>query len=243
MLTKNGIKIITSLGSKKYRQKYNLFVVEGVKNVKEVLKSSIKVKEIYCTNENLWKNERVKTISISDQDLKKISFLANPNEVLAVCELPEQSNFVVENGLILMLDSINDPGNLGTIIRLADWFGIKQIICSKETVDLYNPKVVMSTMGSFSRVEVIYTDLLEVLENYTNPILGTFMDGESIYNYQFPADCLIVMGNEANGISPEVQAKITSKISIPAIGNQTESLNVAMATSITLGEFFSQKLR
>lgn len=243
MLTKNAIKLITSLSSKKFRQKYNLFVVEGVKNVKEVLKSPIKVRDLYTTNPNFDTSATQNIFYISENELKKISFLTNPNEVLAVCEIPAHQPKINENGIKIVLDTINDPGNLGTIIRLADWFGIKQIICSKETVDLYNPKVIMSTMGSFSRVEVIYTDLAEVFASYPHSILGTFMEGESIYQYNFPENAMIVMGNEANGISPELQQYISQKISIPAFGKSTESLNVAMATSIVVGEVFSQKMR
>ncbi len=243
MLTKNAMKIITSLGSKKYRQKYNLFVVEGVKNVKEVLKSNITVKELYTTNQNFDAKINLPVHYLSPNELKKISFLSTPNECLAVCEIPPQRSIAPIKGLTLVLDTINDPGNLGTIIRLADWFGITQIICSKETVDVYNPKVIMSTMGSFARVAVHYTDILEVIENYKFPILGAFMEGESIFQFPFPENAMLVMGSEAHGISKAVEDKITNKISIPAIGKQTESLNVAMATSIIVGEYFSQKLR
>lgn len=243
MLTKNAMKIITSLGSKKYRQKYNLFVVEGVKNVKEVLKSNITVKELYTTNQNFDAKINLPVHYLSPNELKKISFLSTPNECLAVCEIPPQRSIAPIKGLTLVLDTINDPGNLGTIIRLADWFGITQIICSKETVDVYNPKVIMSTMGSFARVAVHYTDILEVIEKYKYPILGAFMEGESIYQFPFPENAMLIMGSEAHGISKAVEDKITNKISIPAIGKQTESLNVAMATSIIVGEYFSQKLR
>ncbi|ADX67381.1 tRNA/rRNA methyltransferase (SpoU) [Weeksella virosa DSM 16922] len=243
MLTKNAMKIITSLGSKKYRQKYNLFVVEGVKNVKEVLKSNITVKELYTTNQNFDAKGNLPVHYLSPNELKKISFLSTPNECLAVCEIPPQRSIAPVKGLTLVLDTINDPGNLGTIIRLADWFGITQIICSKESVDVYNPKVIMSTMGSFARVAVHYTDILEVIENYKYPILGAFMEGESIFQFPFPENAMLVMGSEAHGISKAVEDKITNKISIPAIGKQTESLNVAMATSIIVGEVFSQKMR
>ncbi|CAM2876707.1 TrmH family RNA methyltransferase [Weeksella virosa] len=237
------MKIITSLGSKKYRQKYNLFVVEGVKNVKEVLKSNITVKELYTTNQNFDAKGNLPVHYLSPNELKKISFLSTPNECLAVCEIPPQRSIAPVKGLTLVLDTINDPGNLGTIIRLADWFGITQIICSKESVDVYNPKVIMSTMGSFARVAVHYTDILEVIENYKYPILGAFMEGESIFQFPFPENAMLVMGSEAHGISKAVEDKITNKISIPAIGKQTESLNVAMATSIIVGEVFSQKMR
>lgn len=243
MLTKNAIKIITSLGSKKFRQKYNLFVVEGVKNVKEVLKSPIKIQDLYTTNPNFESEGVANIYHISEAELKKISFLTTPNEVLAVCRIPSFDASMSYEGLKIMLDTVNDPGNLGTIIRLADWFGVSEIICSKETVDLYNPKVIMSTMGSFTRVKLCYTDLSTYLKDYPYPVLGTFMEGESIYAYDFPEDVMILMGNEANGISEGLMTGIDHKIGIPSFGQSTESLNVAMATSIVLGEIFSQKCR
>lgn len=242
MLSNNVIKIITSLGSKKYRQKYNLFVVEGVKNIGEVIKSSIKVKELFIT-EDLWPEEKsIKKTMIDDKDLKKISYLTTPNVGLALCELPENPILNDFEGLAIALDDIRDPGNLGTIVRLADWFGVEHIFCTKESVDLYNPKVIMSTMGSFSRVNVHYIDLKEYLKNYNGNIFGTFMEGESIYENQLPQNGILVMGNEANGISKEIENLTSHKISIPFFGKKgnTESLNVAVATSVILGEFKSQ---
>ncbi len=245
MLSNNVIKIITSLGSKKYRQKYDLFIVEGVKNVGEVIKSSIKVKEIFLT-EDLWPEAKgIKKTLIDEKDLKKISQLTTPNVALALCELPQNPVLENFNGLALALDDIRDPGNLGTIIRLADWFGIAHILCTKESVDLYNPKVIMSTMGSFSRVKVHYIDLEDYLANYDGNIFGTFMEGDSIYENKLPQDGILVMGNEANGISAAIEKLTTHKISIPFYGKNgnTESLNVAVATSIILGEFKSQLSR
>lgn len=245
MLSNNVIKIITSLGSKKHRQKNNLFIVEGVKNVSEVIKSSIKVKELFLT-EDLWpETKSIKKTLIDEKDLKKISYLTTPNIALALCELPEIPKLETFSGLVLALDDIRDPGNLGTIVRLADWFGIEHILCTKESVDLYNPKVIMSTMGSFSRVKVHYIDLVDYLTNYKGNIFGTFMEGESIYESKLPQEGILVMGNEANGISKEVENLTTHKISIPFFGKNgnTESLNVAVATSIILGEFKSQICR
>jgi RNA methyltransferase, TrmH family len=245
MLSNNVIKIITSLGSKKYRQKYNLFVVEGVKNIGEVIKSSIKVKELFIT-EDFWPEaSSIKKTFIDEKDLKKISYLTTPNVGLALCELPDNPKLEQFNGLALALDDIRDPGNLGTIVRLADWFGIEHVLCTKESVDLYNPKVIMSTMGSFSRVNVHYIDLAEYLSNYQGNIFGTFMEGESIYENELPQDGILVMGNEANGISKTIENLTTHKISIPFFGvkENTESLNVAVATSVILGEFKSQLTR
>ena len=245
MLSNNVIKIITSLGSKKYRQKYNLFVVEGVKNIGEVIKSSIKIKELFIT-EDLWPEiSSIKKTIIDEKDLKKISFLTTPNVGLALCELPETEGLNELSGLTIALDDIRDPGNLGTIVRLADWFGVENIICTKESVDLYNPKVIMSTMGSFSRVKVHYIDLESFLSTYNGNIFGTFMEGESIYGNTLPQNGVLVMGNEANGISKEIEKLTTHKISIPFFGanGNTESLNVAVATSVILGEFKSQLLK
>lgn len=242
MLSNNVIKIITSLGSKKYRQKYDLFVVEGVKNIGEVIKSSINIKELFIT-EDLWPNEKgIKKTFIDDKDLKKISYLSTPNVGLALCELPKNKGEINLNGLTIALDDIRDPGNLGTIIRLADWFGVENILCTKESVDIYNPKVIMSTMGSFSRVKIHYIDLESFLKNYEGNIFGTFMEGQSIYENKLPQEGILVMGNEANGISHAIEKLTTNKLSIPFFGKNgsTESLNVAVATSVILGEFKSQ---
>ncbi|WP_333662614.1 RNA methyltransferase [Chishuiella changwenlii] len=242
MLSNNVIKIITSLSSKKYRQKYNLFVVEGVKNIGEVIKSSIKIKELFIT-EDFWPDENsIKKTYIDEKELKKISFLSTPNVGLALCELPSNDENIKLNGLTIALDDIRDPGNLGTIIRLADWFGVENILCTKESVDLYNPKVVMSTMGSFTRVKVHYIELESFLSTYKGNIFGTFMEGESIYEQKLPQEGILVMGNEANGISKPIENLTTNKLSIPFFGKNgsTESLNVAVATSVILGEFKSQ---
>lgn len=243
MLTNNDTKLINSLVKKKFRQKYNKFVVEGVKNIKEVLNSSIYVEKIYSIDDT-FNDFPSKNILITERELKKISQLVTPNTALAVCEIPQEKN-IQKNGFIIALYDIRDPGNLGTIIRMADWFGIQQIVCSKETVDLYNPKVIQSTMGSFIRVQINYTDLEEFFETYSHPILGTFMDGENLYKTKLPEKAVLLMGNEANGISEKLESFVTQRLSIPRMGKlqQTESLNVAMATSIILGERASTMFR
>ena len=240
MLTNSDSKLINSLVKKKFRQKYNKFTVEGVKIIQELLKNDYAIDKIYTT-ELFETNTDVNQILISEAELKKISQLVQPNTALALCEIPKEKNLNL-NGLILALDDVRDPGNLGTIIRLADWFGIEQILCSHQTVDLYNQKVIQSTMASFTRVQVNYVDLKEIFSTYENPILGTFMDGNNIYKTDLPSDAIIIMGNEANGISDELIPFITDKITIPRFGNlqQTESLNVAMATGIILSEFVSK---
>lgn len=236
MLTNNDSKLIHSLVKKKFRQKYNKFVVEGVKNIKEVINSSIQIDTIYTTEEIFApKNFQCKTIHA--KDLKKISQLVSPNVALAVCEIPAPQP-IQKEGFILALDDVRDPGNLGTILRMADWFGIDQIICSEQTVDLYNPKVIQASMSSFLRVQVNYVDLGSFFSSYEHPILGTFMEGENVYQTQFPTQGVLLMGNEANGISENLCQMVTQKITIPRLGNlqATESLNVAMATSMILGE-------
>lgn len=243
MLTNNDTKLINSLVKKKFRQKYNKFVVEGVKNIKEVLNSSIYVEKIYSIDDT-FDDYPSKNVLITERELKKISQLVTPNTALAVCEIPQEKN-IQKNGFIIALDDIRDPGNLGTIIRMADWFGIQQIVCSKKTVDLYNPKVIQSTMGSFIRVQINYTDLEQFFETYSHSILGTFMDGDNLYKTTLPENAVLLMGNEANGISEKLESFVTQRLSIPRMGKlqQTESLNVAMATSVILGERASTMFR
>jgi TrmH family RNA methyltransferase len=238
MLTKNDIKLITRLKQKKYRIQEGLFVVEGVKTIKEFLGSAFELHQIYTTETfNLLTD--LETI-ISETDLKKISFFTNPNTALALFKLPETISDRGDSGLIVALDAVNDPGNLGTIIRLCDWFGVSKLVCSKDTVDCYNPKVVQSTMGSLARIEIVYTDLEYYLGAAKLPIYGTFMDGENVYKTsKLPQSGILVMGNEANGISSNIEALVSKRLAIPRFGNlqETESLNVATATAILLSEF------
>lgn len=188
----------------------------------------------------LWAGQAVETIS--EQELRKISFLQHPRDSVALVEIPE-AQFLPDINLQLVLDGIQDPGNFGTIIRLADWFGIEQVVCSEDTVDLYNPKAVMATMGSFTRVNVVYTDINAFLSESPNVNLGTDMDGESIYSFAFPERMNIVLGNEGSGMRPETESLIRHQITIPRFGKAkaTESLNVSMAAGIILGQIFSAK--
>lgn len=236
MLSKSQIKLITSLKQKKYRQQHGFFVVEGVKTIKELLQSHLVLHALYTTEPfNIdAKNE----VLISETDLKRISFLTTPNTALAIFEIP-QPQPIEKKGLIVALDAVRDPGNLGTIIRLCDWFGVKDLVCSNETVDCFNPKVVQATMGSITRVAINYIDLADFLKSTNLPIFGAFMEGENVYTKRLPENGILVMGNEANGISKEVEAMITDKIAIPRFGDlqATESLNVSTATAILLSEF------
>jgi TrmH family RNA methyltransferase len=238
MVSKNQIKLITSLQQKKYRIANKLFFAEGVKGIQELLDSDFELDHLYTTQNDFDEVSKEKKTIISENDLKKITALATPNSCLAVFKMPTEKP-VLETGLIVALDSIRDPGNLGTILRLCDWFGIQQVLCSKETVDVYNPKVVQATMGSIARVNINYIDLNAFLATTKLPVFGTFMDGANIYKSELPKQGIIIMGNEANGISTELEKLVTSRLTIPRFGNlqKTESLNVATATAIVLSEF------
>ena len=238
MVSKNQIKLITSLQQKKYRNTNKLFFAEGVKVIQELLQSNFELEHLYSTQDDFEEVSKAKKTLIDDNDLKKISALSTPNTCLAVFKMPVEKN-IIESGLIVALDSIRDPGNLGTILRLCDWFGINQLLCSKETVDIYNPKVVQATMGSIARVNVNYIDLNAFIARTKLPVFGTFMDGENIYKINLPQEGIIVMGNEANGISAELEKLIQNRLTIPRFGDiqKTESLNVATATAIILSEF------
>ena len=238
MLSKNQIKLITSLQQKKYRKQHQLFFAEGIKVIEELLVSKFELQAIYTTELLDFDVATDKIHTINTNELKKISALTTPNTCLAVFKIPIEKK-LEENGLIVALDNVRDPGNLGTIIRLCDWFGITQLICSTETVDIYNPKVIQATMGSIGRVAVFYQDLAAFLKKTQLPVFGTFMEGENVYQKSLPQNGILVMGNEANGISESVSKSITQKLTIPRFGKlqQTESLNVATATAILLSEF------
>jgi TrmH family RNA methyltransferase len=192
MLTAHTIKILQSLDKKKFRQKYNLFLVEGNKIIRELPDSRFKIKEIFSTDPQKLDRMEAPVTHISENELKKISFLQNPKDSVAVCYLhPEEKT--EDKNLQLVLDGIQDPGNLGTMIRLADWFGIEQIICSEDTVDFYNPKVIMASMGSFTRVNIVYTNLTEYLSETENINIGTDMDGENIYSFERPEKMNLIL--------------------------------------------------
>ena len=238
MVSKNQIKLISSLHQKKQRIAHQLFIAEGIKGVQELLDASFELEHLYTTqNDFETVSNSLKTL-VSEADLKKISALATPNTCLAVFKMPKEKQ-ITTSELIVALDAVRDPGNLGTIMRLCDWFGIHQLICSKETVDIYNPKVVQATMGSIARVNVSYVDLNDFLTTTSLPVFGTFMNGDNIYKASLPQVGIIVMGNEANGISSELEKIIKNRLTIPRFGaiQKTESLNVATATAIVLSEF------
>jgi len=253
MISKNKIKLIKSLALKKQRQKEQLFVVEGDKNVLEVLSSeNFRVSEIYGTESFLATNKRLvspagRIITVTPEEIKKASLLKNPQNALALCLIPEQENKVPRvNDFSIFLDGLQDPGNLGTIIRICDWFGIYSLFCSPETVDVYNPKVIQASMGSFCRVKLHYTafdTLADMLTRSGIPLFGTFTDGLNIYTERLPEKALVVFGNEGSGISDETAGKIKYRISVPSFGktpDRAESLNVAVAAGIICSEFKRQ---
>ena len=238
MVSKNQIKRITSFQQKKYRQEHQMFIAEGVKVIQELLQSNFVLEHLYITETIFEKVSIAQKTMVNEQYMKRISALSSPSSCLAIFKIPAVNN--IENkGLIIALDDIRDPGNLGTIIRLCDWFGVKQVLCSQETVDVYNPKVIQATMGSIARVNVNYVDLNAYLSKSILPAFGTFMDGENLYKADLPKEAILILGNEANGISSSLEKIIKTRIAIPRFGDiqQTESLNVATATAIFLSEF------
>lgn len=243
MVSKNTIKFIKSLRLKKFRQKYNKFIVEGDKMLREILlQDKLKIDSLFAvsswieTNSSLFQLPQDKVINVSQMQLKQISALKTPNKVLAIIEIPLcilcQQN--LKNNLNLYLDDIQDPGNLGTILRIADWFGIQQVICSKGTVDVYNEKVIQSTMGAFLRIKTPIVELDELKSKFpVIPIYGALMKGKSIFSTTFSKNGILVIGNEGKGISHENQKLLTHRITIPKAEDAgAESLNAAVATGI-----------
>lgn len=238
MLSKNQIKLITSLKQKKYRLQHQLFVAEGKKTILEFLNSKLQLNQLFTTTLEFDVSDVLQT-TITPKELNTISFLKTPNMALAVFKIskPKPIDF---SKLIIALDDVRDPGNLGTIIRLCDWFGVKDLVCNTDTVDCYNPKVIQATMGSIIRVNVSYLDLEGFLSAQKGiQKFGAFMNGETIYNLKLPNSGILVLGNEANGICKQVEFQITDRISIPRFGDiqEAESLNVANVAAILLSEF------
>ena len=235
MLSKNELKQIKQLASKKYRSKTGLFVAEGIKVVREFCDSGWKPQAVYSVNDL----DFVSFTKVDKTTLDKITHFSTASSILAIFKLPEQKEYSSDE-FSVALDSISDPGNLGTIIRLCNWFGIKNIICSNDTVDCFNPKVVQSTMGSIARVNCYYCDLEIFLSNQTTPIYGACLEGTPYYTHDFDAKGLLVMGSESHGISPKIEKLLNKKITIPPAsdGAHPESLNVAIASAIILGEIY-----
>ena len=244
MISKNQQKFIRQLEQKKYRKREGLFVAEGTKVVGDLLKRYTP-EAIYSTQQ--WQApDGITPQIVTDEELQRISFQQHPQQVLALFPIPSQAGdyphkLLNEQTLTLALDGVQDPGNLGTIIRIADWFGVNTLICSEDTADAWNPKVVQATMGSLARVNIIYTSLTTLLDYLPDnfPVYGTFLDGKDIYTEQLTSGGLIIMGNEGNGISEEVRQRVNHRLLIPNFhqGETADSLNVAIATAITCSEF------
>ncbi len=248
MISKARLKYIHSLERKKIRKEEGVFVAEGPKVVGDLLQV-LPVKMVVATTDWLEQHasslSHAEVIDVSEDELRKVSFLQHPQDVLAVFPQKESLHAFDSRQCALALDDIQDPGNLGTIIRIADWFGIERVYCSLSTVDVYSPKVVQATMGSIARVNVEYVDLVEFIDSLPDdyPVYGTFLDGENIYSRPLTPNGLIVMGNEGNGISPQVAERVNRRLLIPNYpeGRDTaDSLNVAIATAITCAEFRRQ---
>lgn len=240
MLSKARIKFIKSLQLKKYRKQEQCFTVQGEKSVLETLRSALQVRALYATADftgrhvDVLDRFRGELIRVTENDLALLGEYATNNAALAVVGIPEDTAFIPRaDEFVLMLDDVRDPGNLGTIIRTADWYGITHVVASEETADIYNSKVIQSSMGSFTRVRVYYTHLVEFLRQRTLPVYGTFLHGENVHTFSFGKGGIVVVGNEANGISPDVEKFVTHKITIPAFG-KAESLNAAIATAVVL---------
>ena len=232
MITKKELKEINLLGTKKGRKIQQRFVVEGKKSVAEFIDAGFQQHGLYSISAS--PDEGV--VLVTEKEMQKMSFLKNASPTLGVFAIPQKKSIPLK-GRILVLDQVADPGNLGTILRVCDWFGIKHIIGSLDTVDCYNPKVVQASMGSLARVDCHYTDLQAFLSNDLRPVYGTYLEGTSVYGATLPEDAILVMGSEANGISEKVGSFIDHKITIPRKGSKgPESLNVAIATALILGE-------
>ncbi len=247
MLSKNKIKYIHSLELKKHRKEESTFLAEGNKLVSELLQA-FPCRLLLATREWLQSSpsfQAMETIEVTKEELSKASLQKAPQDVLAVFEQPQYSFSAdtLKNDLCLALDDVQDPGNLGTIVRIADWFGIKNIFCSAGTVDIYNPKTVQATMGAIARVKLHYTDLQELIRKASElniPIFGTFLNGSNMYSQELASHGIIVMGNEGNGISPDISNYINKRLFIPnypAGSVSSESLNVAVATAVICAEF------
>ena len=237
MLSKNQVKLIQKLHQKKYRNELNLFIVEGKKSINEFLQAGYTPQLLIATEAFTASVPQHLITPVSKDELRKVSTLQNPDEGLAVFEQPKHKG-ILQEGVIVALDNVQDPGNLGTIIRLCDWFGVETLLCNTQTVDCYNPKVVQASMGSLTRVAVHYLDLAAFLTTADLPVYTMDLEGENLYTATFPKDCILILGNEANGISSEVRALSNEVITIPRFSKhqRTESLNVAMAGAIILSE-------
>ena len=236
LISNRQLKLITSLGKKKYRTQEQLFIAEGPKVVADFLKSHLTLHSLFTVDETQVLNHN--HYLVTERELQKISYLQHANTCMALFEIPKAITQKQE-GLIVVLDGVRDPGNMGTIIRLCDWFGVTQLVCSIDSADCFNPKVVQATMGSLARVQVTYTNIEIYLKESSLPVYGGVLNGASVYETNMVRDAILVVGNEGKGITQAIMSLLTNKITIPQFGTtkETESLNVATATAILLNEF------
>ena len=239
MITNSELKYIKKLGRKKYRNLHSHFVVEGDKVFNDFFDSNIPMFKSYSTHKIKGQN----SIIVTDSCMKRMTFLKNPSNVLGIFSIPKKKKAPI-NEKVLVLDNVSDPGNLGSIIRLCDWFGFKNVVCSNKTVDCYNPKVVQSSMGSLARVNIFYEDLKSYLSKVSIPVYGTFLNGELINNVTFPNEFVLIFGNESNGISQSINKFVNHKITI-AKGSKSvvNSLNITSATAILMNEISNQSFK
>lgn len=237
MVIKNQLKLISQLHTKKFRNQHQLFLVEGVKSVHEFLEAGWDAVYLFTTKEQFLQKKFPFQL-VTTQEMQKMSCFEQASEMLGVFKIPAIKPMQL-NGRIIALDQVRDPGNLGTIIRLCDWFGIETLLCSKDTVEVYNPKVIQATMGSLTRVQIHVVDLEEILQNYSGAIYGTLLNGVNLYQTSLATEGIVIMGSESHGISEKMQSYIQQAVTIPKFGKfqQAESLNVANATAIVLSEW------
>ncbi len=246
MVSKAKIKFVKSLQVKKYRKQEQSFVVEGAKSVSELLDSDFEVTWLAASESFIHVNEKriqkknIEVVAATERELEHLGTFQTNDAAVAIAKLRPNESPNVKNEFCLVLDDLSDPGNVGTIIRTADWYGIKTIVASEETADFYNPKTISATMGSFCRVKVFYTNLVDFFLKNSLPVYGTFMNGEDVHQIDFGKSGLIVIGNESNGISDPVSKFVNHRITIPKIGG-AESLNAAIATGIVLDNVFTSK--
>ncbi|PWS26608.1 RNA methyltransferase [Pedobacter yonginense] len=247
MLSKSQISFVKSLHQKKYRKEHGLFLVEGIKSFKEFIQSSFKIHSLFYTSEQYILLPKlpanINLFEVNNAELGKISTLQAPQGLIALVYIPKKEKInhqALKNQFSLVLDGVQDPGNMGTIIRTADWFGFKNIICSEDCVEAYNPKTVQATMGSLARINIYYEDLNELLDENDIPVFGALLDGQSIYQTNWGNEGLIILGNEGKGISDDVIKKINQPVTIPRVG-AAESLNVAVSAAIFCAELVRVK--
>ncbi|MDR1197739.1 MAG: RNA methyltransferase [Prevotellaceae bacterium] len=248
MLGKAKIKQIKSLEYKKFRDEFGLFVAEGEKLVSEILQSNLQIDSLFCLPGTILPNHNIQANVISESEMKRISFLKTPSAAFVTAKIPDRKINIshIGDSLSLVLDGVQDPGNLGTIIRLCDWFGIQNIVCSLKTADCFSPKAVQATMGAICRINVFYVEPDDFFNNIDKniSIYGTFLDGENIYDAKLSQQGLIIMGSEGKGISPETEKHVNQKLCIPCFSDsatKSESLNVSVATAIVCSEFKRRK--